>query len=134
MMARKVGPALAAGCMLVKAPAEAHLTALAMADLRHRGGILTGFVNIITALEHTVAVGQGLTTDPVIKVSFMGSTGVDKLLMDQYSSTLKMLSFEPGGNATFSVLKTPILMRQFGALSLRSIESQARHAWAPIAL
>ncbi|KAM0807590.1 putative Succinate-semialdehyde dehydrogenase [Seiridium cardinale] len=134
-MARKVGPALAAGCMLAKAPAEAHLTALAMADLRHRGGILTGFVNIITALENTVAVGQGLTTNPVIqKVTFMGSTGVDKLLMDQYSSTLKRLSFELGGNATFSVLKTPILMRQFGALSLRSIESQARHAWAPIAL
>ncbi|KAJ3949972.1 succinate semialdehyde dehydrogenase NADP+ linked [Colletotrichum fioriniae] len=107
MITRKVGPALAAGCtVVVKAPAEAPLTALALAELAHRAGIPAGVVNIITALDNTVSVGKVLTTHPVIKkVSFTGSTGVGKLLMNQCSSTLKKLSFELGGNAPFIVFE-----------------------------
>ncbi|KAH7324805.1 succinate-semialdehyde dehydrogenase [Stachybotrys elegans] len=105
MITRKVGPALAAGCtVVIKAPAEAPLTALALAELAHRAGIPAGVVNVITALDNTVTVGKVLTTHPIIKkVSFTGSTGVGKLLMNQCSSTLKKLSFELGGNAPFIV-------------------------------
>ncbi|POR38343.1 Putative succinate-semialdehyde dehydrogenase [Tolypocladium paradoxum] len=107
MITRKVGPALAAGCtVVVKAPAEAPLTALALAELAHRAGVPKGVVNIITASENTVAVGRVLTTHPMIKkVSFTGSTAVGKLLMKQCSSTLKKLSFELGGNAPFIVFE-----------------------------
>lgn len=107
MITRKAGPALAAGCtVVVKAPAEAPLTALALAELAHRAGIPKGVVNIITALDNTVSVGKVLTTHPIIKkVSFTGSTGVGKLLMNQCSSTLKKLSFELGGNAPFIVFE-----------------------------
>ncbi|KAI0890892.1 succinate-semialdehyde dehydrogenase [Annulohypoxylon nitens] len=107
MITRKAGPALAAGCtVVVKAPAEAPLTALALAELAHRAGIPPGVVNVITALGNTVEVGQVLTTNPTIKkVSFTGSTGVGKLLMSQCSSTLKKLSFELGGNAPFVVFE-----------------------------
>ncbi|KAJ5013615.1 putative succinate-semialdehyde dehydrogenase [Colletotrichum sp. SAR 10_99] len=107
MITRKAGPALAAGCtVVVKAPAEAPLTALALTELAHRAGIPKGVVNIITALDNTVSVGKVLTTHPIIKkVSFTGSTGVGKLLMNQCSSTLKKLSFELGGNAPFIVFE-----------------------------
>ncbi|XDG01567.1 hypothetical protein ABKA04_001182 [Annulohypoxylon sp. FPYF3050] len=107
MITRKAGPALAAGCtVVVKAPAEAPLTALALAELAHRAGIPPGVVNVVTALGNTVEVGQVLTTNPTIKkVSFTGSTGVGKLLMSQCSSTLKKLSFELGGNAPFVVFE-----------------------------
>lgn len=107
MITRKAGPALAAGCtVVIKAPAEAPLTALALAELAHRAGIPPGVVNVITALDNTVKVGQVLTTNPIIKkVSFTGSTGVGKLLMNQCSSTLKKLSFELGGNAPFIVFE-----------------------------
>ncbi len=107
MISRKAGPALAAGCtVVIKAPAEAPLTALALAELAHRAGIPPGVVNVITALDNTVKVGQVLTTNPIIKkVSFTGSTGVGKLLMSQCSSTLKKLSFELGGNAPFIVFE-----------------------------
>ncbi|KAM0280289.1 hypothetical protein ACHAQH_004125 [Verticillium albo-atrum] len=107
MITRKVGPALAAGCtVVVKAPAEAPLTALALAELAHRAGIPKGVVNIITASNNTIAVGKTLTTHPVIKkVSFTGSTGVGKILMRQSSSTLKKLSLELGGNAPFIVFE-----------------------------
>lgn len=107
MITRKVGPALAAGCsVVVKAPGEAPLTALAIAELAHRAGIPAGVVNIITALDNTAAVGKVLTTHPVIKkVSFTGSTPVGRLLMSQCSSTIKKLSFELGGNAPFIVFE-----------------------------
>ncbi|EEY23224.1 succinate-semialdehyde dehydrogenase [Verticillium alfalfae VaMs.102] len=108
MITRKVGPALAAGCtVVVKAPAEAPLTALALAELAHRAGIPKGVVNIITASAHnTIAVGKILTTHPIIKkVSFTGSTGVGKILMSQSSTTLKKLSLELGGNAPFIVFE-----------------------------
>lgn len=107
MITRKVGPALAAGCsVVVKAPAEAPLTALALAELGHRAGIPAGVVNIVTALDNTVAIGEVLTTHPLIKkISFTGSTGVGRLLMKQCSSTIKKLSFELGGNAPFVVFE-----------------------------
>ncbi|OAQ82047.1 succinate-semialdehyde dehydrogenase [Purpureocillium lilacinum] len=105
MITRKAGPALAAGCtVVVKAPAEAPLTALALAELAHRAGIPQGVVNIITASENTSALGSVLTTHPAVKkVSFTGSTAVGKLLMKQSSSTIKKLSLELGGNAPFIV-------------------------------
>lgn len=105
MITRKVGPALAAGCtVVVKAPAEAPLSALALGVLAERAGIPPGVVNIITALDNTVEVGKVLTTHPIVKkVSFTGSTAVGKILMNQCSSTIKKLSFELGGNAPFIV-------------------------------
>ncbi|OAA55630.1 succinate-semialdehyde dehydrogenase [Cordyceps fumosorosea ARSEF 2679] len=105
MITRKVGPALAAGCVVVvKAPAEAPLTALALAELARRAGLPAGVVNVVTAMAGTVAVGEALTTHPAVrKVSFTGSTPVGRLLMRQAASTLKKLSLELGGNAPFIV-------------------------------
>ncbi|PTD09389.1 Succinate-semialdehyde dehydrogenase [NADP(+)] [Fusarium culmorum] len=101
MITRKAGPALAAGCSC-----RGPLTALALAELAHRAGIPAGVVNIITALDNTAEVGKVLTTHPKIKkVSFTGSTGVGRLLMNQSSSTVKKLSFELGGNAPFIVFE-----------------------------
>ncbi|KAH7188401.1 Aldehyde/histidinol dehydrogenase [Fusarium flagelliforme] len=107
MITRKAGPALAAGCtVVIKAPAEAPLTALVLAELAHRAGIPAGVVNVITALDNTAEVGKVLTTHPKVKkVSFTGSTGVGRLLMNQSSSTVKKLSFELGGNAPFIVFE-----------------------------
>ena len=105
MITRKIGPAIAAGCTVVaKSPGETPFTANALAELSRRAGIPPGVVNIITAMKNTAEVGETLTTSPTVKkVSFTGSTGVGKLLMQQASSTLKKLSFELGGNAPFIV-------------------------------
>jgi len=105
MITRKIGPAIAAGAtMVVKAPGETPLTALALAELSIRAGIPPGVVNIVTSLGNTPQVGKELCENPIIKkLSFTGSTNVGKLLMNQSSSTLKKLSFELGGNAPFIV-------------------------------
>jgi succinate-semialdehyde dehydrogenase/glutarate-semialdehyde dehydrogenase len=50
------------------------------------------------------AVGTELATNAdVRKLSFTGSTGVGKLLMQQCASTVKRVSLELGGNAPFIV-------------------------------
>ncbi|KAI9660323.1 MAG: succinate semialdehyde dehydrogenase NADP+ linked [Bathelium mastoideum] len=105
MITRKIGPALAAGCTIVaKSPGETPFTAAALAELAHRAGIPAGVVNIITAMDNRAAIGNALTSSPIVrKVSFTGSTGVGQLLMRESANTLKKLSFELGGNAPFIV-------------------------------
>jgi succinate-semialdehyde dehydrogenase/glutarate-semialdehyde dehydrogenase len=103
MITRKAGPALAAGCTMVIKPSElTPLSALALAELAEQAGIPAGVVNVITGSSK--AIGGVLTSSPIVrKLSFTGSTGVGKLLMQQSASTLKKLSLELGGNAPFIV-------------------------------
>src|SRR5207253_3106687 len=59
-------------------------------------------LNVITG--HPQDMGHELTTNPVVrKLSFTGSTGVGKILMEQSASTIKKLALELGGNAPFIV-------------------------------
>lgn len=105
MITRKVSPALAAGCsVIVKAPAEAPLTAIALAELAHQAGFPAGVLNVMTTQSATPEIGKALCeSQDIRKLSFTGSTSVGKLLMSQSSSSLKKLSLELGGNAPFIV-------------------------------
>lgn len=111
MIARKVGPALAAGCTVVIKPAsETPLSALALMVLAEQAGIPKGVLNVVTGSSREI--GEVLTTHPVVKkVSFTGSTQVGKLLMKQCSSTMKKISMELGGNAPFIVFEDADLDR-----------------------
>jgi succinate-semialdehyde dehydrogenase / glutarate-semialdehyde dehydrogenase len=103
MIARKLAPALAAGCTVVLKPAEqTPLSALALAELAIRAGIPVGVLNVVTG--DPVAIGGELTSSPAVrKLSFTGSTAVGRLLMAQCAPTVKKLSLELGGNAPFMV-------------------------------
>ncbi|SPC16385.1 NAD-dependent succinate-semialdehyde dehydrogenase [Cupriavidus taiwanensis] len=106
MIARKIAPALAAGCTVVAKPAEdTPLTALALAGLAQQAGMPKGVVNIVTASrEHTPGVVDAWLADSrVRKVTFTGSTPVGKHLARESAATLKKLSLELGGNAPFIV-------------------------------
>lgn len=104
MIARKVGPALAAGCtMVVKPAAETPLSALAMAELAERAGVPAGVFSVVTS-DQAAVVGGVLTSSSVVrKLSFTGSTEIGKLLMQQCAGTVKKVSMELGGNAPFVV-------------------------------
>lgn len=104
MIARKVAPALAAGCTIVIKPAEqTPLSALAMVELAVRAGIPKGVVNVITG-QDAPAIGKELTSNPIVrKFTFTGSTPVGKILMRQCADTVKKMSMELGGNAPFIV-------------------------------
>ena len=103
MIARKVAPALAAGCTMVIKPSElTPYSALAMCELAQRAGVPDGVLSVVTG--DAVAIGGEFTSNPLVrKLSFTGSTPVGKLLMRQCAGTVKKLSLELGGNAPFIV-------------------------------
>ncbi|WP_043285382.1 NAD-dependent succinate-semialdehyde dehydrogenase [Paraburkholderia oxyphila] len=108
MIARKIAPALAAGCTVVAKPAEdTPLTALALAALAQEAGLPDGVLNMISAArdEGIAAVADWLADDRVRKITFTGSTAVGKHLARASAGTLKKLSLELGGNAPFIVFE-----------------------------
>jgi succinate-semialdehyde dehydrogenase/glutarate-semialdehyde dehydrogenase len=106
MIARKIAPALAAGCTVVAKPAEdTPLTSLALVKLAEEAGVPSGVLNIVTASRQRAAevVDVWLDDPRVRKISFTGSTPVGKHLARRSADTLKKLSLELGGNAPFIV-------------------------------
>ncbi len=106
MITRKVGPALAAGSpVVVKPPSETPLTGLAIAYLAEKAGFPPGVYNTITTTDNVGTGKEFCENKKIRKLSFTGSTGVGKLLMQQCAPTLKKLSLELGGNAPFIVFE-----------------------------
>jgi succinate-semialdehyde dehydrogenase / glutarate-semialdehyde dehydrogenase len=108
MLARKIAPALAAGCTVVAKPAEdTPLTGLALVKLIEEAAFPAGVVNIVTTSRANVAetVGVWLADSRVRKITFTGSTSVGKELARGSAGTLKKLSLELGGNAPFIVFE-----------------------------
>ncbi|AQT59908.1 NAD-dependent succinate-semialdehyde dehydrogenase [Cellvibrio sp. PSBB023] len=106
MLARKLAPALAAGCSVVAKPAaETPLSALALAYLAQEAGIPAGVINIVTSSD-APAIGAEFTSNPTVrKISFTGSTAVGKLLIQQCAADVKRITLELGGNAPFIVFE-----------------------------
>ncbi|UCE78687.1 MAG: NAD-dependent succinate-semialdehyde dehydrogenase [Nitrospiraceae bacterium] len=100
MIARKVAPALAAGCPVVVKPAEqTPLSAIELFRVFHDSGFPRGTVNLITCSD-PVKVGNELLHDERIrKITFTGSAEVGKFIMKECADQLKRVSLELGGNA-----------------------------------
>jgi succinate-semialdehyde dehydrogenase/glutarate-semialdehyde dehydrogenase len=108
MIARKIAPALAAGCTVVCKPAEdTPLTSLALVRLAEEAGVPAGVLSIVTASRaRTPEVVDVWLDDPrVRKITFTGSTPVGKHLARRAADTMKRLSMELGGNAPFIVFE-----------------------------
>jgi succinate-semialdehyde dehydrogenase/glutarate-semialdehyde dehydrogenase len=103
MLARKIGPALAAGCTTVVKPAsQTPYSGLAWGALCEEVGIPKGVVNIVTGSAGEI--GDEICENPLVrKVTFTGSTEVGKILLQKAASTVKKVSMELGGNAPFIV-------------------------------
>ena len=103
MLARKVGPALAAGCTVVAKPASATpYSGLAWGKLCQEVGFPDGVINIVTGSAREIG-GAIMASPSVRKVTFTGSTEVGKTLIRQSADTVKKVSMELGGNAPFIV-------------------------------
>lgn len=103
MLARKIGPALAAGCTAVVKPAsQTPYSGLAWGALCEEAGFPKGAVNVVTGAAGEI--GDELCQNPLVKkITFTGSTEVGKILMAKASGTVKKVSMELGGNAPFLV-------------------------------
>lgn len=99
MFARKVAPALAAGCsMLVKPSDQTPFVAMAFAVLAEQTGVPAGLFSVLSGSSRTIV--KVITDSPIVrKLSFTGSTEVGKVLIAQCANTVKRMSMELGGNA-----------------------------------
>ncbi|MFD1714104.1 NAD-dependent succinate-semialdehyde dehydrogenase [Amnibacterium flavum] len=104
MGARKIGPAIAAGCtVLVKPAKQTPLSMLALAAIMREAGLPDGVLATLTT-SASQAVVSALIADPRLrKLSFTGSTEVGRSLAEQSAGTLLRVSLELGGNAPFIV-------------------------------
>ena len=104
MLARKVAPALAAGCGFVARPAaETPLSAIALAVLAERAGVPGGVFSVITS-KRSSEIGKEFCENPAIrKLTFTGSTEVGRILLRQAADQVLKCSMELGGNAPFIV-------------------------------
>ncbi|MGZ4213186.1 MAG: aldehyde dehydrogenase family protein [Actinomycetota bacterium] len=102
MASWKVAPALAFGNTSVLKPAEeTPLTALWLAKIAQEAGVPDGVLNVITGPGEPT--GAALTSSPVDKIAFTGSTEVGKLIMAEASKTLARVSLELGGKSPNTV-------------------------------
>lgn len=104
MGARKIAPAIAAGCPSVLKPAEqTPLTSLLLAQIITGAGAPPGAVNVVTTSRPGATVGAVIGSGLARKLSFTGSTEVGKLLLAQCAAQVMRTSMELGGNAPFIV-------------------------------
>ncbi|OPX56013.1 succinate semialdehyde dehydrogenase [Oceanospirillum multiglobuliferum] len=100
MIARKIAPAVAAGCTVVLKPAESTpLCAIAMFKIFEQAGFPAGVVNLVTA-SNPAPIGTIFCAHPAVrKLTFTGSTAVGKHLATLAAPHLKRVSMELGGHA-----------------------------------
>ncbi|MFC8193495.1 NAD-dependent succinate-semialdehyde dehydrogenase [Cellulomonas sp. NPDC057328] len=110
MIARKVAPALAAGCTVVVKPARltplttAYVLELIRTELDGRD-LPTGVVNVVPT-SSARKVSEPLLGDPRLrKLSFTGSTEVGRTLLAAAAPHVLRTSMELGGNAPFLVFE-----------------------------
>lgn len=97
--ARKIAPALAAGCTMVMKPSEeTPRSAVAIAQALHDAGLPAGVLNLV--FGHPPEVSEHLIRADVIrKVTFTGSTAVGRTLAGLAAEHVKPCTLELGGHA-----------------------------------
>lgn len=104
MATRKIAPALAAGCTVVVKPAElTPLTTLYVVSLLAEAGLPAGVVNVLTTTRAGEVSGPIIADPRLRKLSFTGSTGVGRRLLEQSAGGVLRTSMELGGNAPFLI-------------------------------
>ena len=103
--ARKLAPAIAAGCSIILKPAEeAPRTALCLAAACHEAGIPAGVVNVVTG--DPAQISRHLIASSVIrKVSLTGSVAVGQEILKRCADGIKSVSMELGGHSPVLVFE-----------------------------
>jgi succinate-semialdehyde dehydrogenase/glutarate-semialdehyde dehydrogenase len=104
MIARKLAPAMAAGCTMVVKPAEqTPLSAVRLFEAIDAAKFPPGVLNLITSASPEAIAPALLQDDRVAKITFTGSTEVGKILVRASADRLQRVSLELGGQAPFIV-------------------------------
>ncbi|MFF0339757.1 NAD-dependent succinate-semialdehyde dehydrogenase [Kribbella sp. NPDC004875] len=104
MGARKIGPAVAAGCtMVIKPAAQTPLSMLKLAELMTEAGLPAGVLNVVTTQDAGGVMEPLIRDGRARKLSFTGSTPVGRRLIEQAAEQVLRTSMELGGNAPLLV-------------------------------
>ncbi len=103
LIARKVAPALAAGCSTILRPStQTPGVAMVMVDCVRAGNLPAGAVNLVIGPTGSTYAPL-MAAKAVRKVSLTGSTRVGQQMIRDAADTLKKVSMELGGNAPLIV-------------------------------
>lgn len=106
MVARKVAPAIAAGCTVILRPAKkTPLVAKELFDIFAEAGFPPGVATLVTTTDAARFADAVLADRRVRKITFTGSTEVGKSLLAGASAQVKRVSLELGGHAPFIVFE-----------------------------
>lgn len=109
---RKIGAALAAGCVSVIKPAElTPLTALKLASCFERAGFPAGTISVLPTADPATFSDVVMHDERVRAVSFTGSTEVGKILIRASADQVKKLSLELGGHSPVLVFESADISR-----------------------
>jgi aldehyde dehydrogenase (NAD+) len=102
----KVIPALLAGCTVIIKPApDTPLISAVFGEIAHEVGLPAGVLNVVTGKDPAL-LGEMLVTDKRVDlISFTGSTGVGKRIMEQGAASLKRVFLELGGKSAAIVFE-----------------------------
>jgi succinate-semialdehyde dehydrogenase/glutarate-semialdehyde dehydrogenase len=105
MMAKKLAPAIGAGCAVVAKPAsKTPLSAIAFCVIAGEAGVPNGIINLV--IGSAGPIGETLCQHPLVRlISFTGSTEVGIKLALSTAPYVKRLALELGGNAPFLVFE-----------------------------
>lgn len=99
LLARKIAPALAAGCTVVARPAsQTPLTPMLMFQCLEEAGVPAGVANLVLSPPDQFTP-EIMENRIIRKISFTGSTEVGKSLAAQAAQQMKRISMELGGHA-----------------------------------
>jgi succinate-semialdehyde dehydrogenase / glutarate-semialdehyde dehydrogenase len=125
MGARKIAPAIAAGCAVVVKPAEkTPLTMLFLAGILQEAGMPKGALNVVTTKSSSKLIAPILEQGLVRHLSFTGSTEVGAKLHSQCSPHMIRTSLELGGNAPFIIFEdadVDVAVREATAAKMRNM-------------
>ena len=95
----KVAPALAVGCTMVLKPSElTPLSAILFTEVLHKAGVPNGVFNMIHGLGQVA--GSALSKHPnVAMISFTGSTGAGRSIIQNSSERIARTTLELGGKS-----------------------------------
>ncbi|TIP27768.1 MAG: NAD-dependent succinate-semialdehyde dehydrogenase [Mesorhizobium sp.] len=103
LVARKVAPALAAGCSIIVRPSsQTPGTAMVIVDCIRAGNLPAGTVSLVVGPTGTTYTPI-MASPRVRKVSLTGSTRVGQQMIRDAADTVKKVSMELGGNAPLIV-------------------------------
>ena len=126
IQARKVAPALAAGCTVVARPSEK--APLAVAELFRAlidAGIPDGVVNLIYG-PASAQSNALIDHDAVEVISFTGSTPVGSALMRQASNRIVRCALELGGDAPFIIFSDADIDKAIEGLAIAKFRNNGQ--------